>query len=672
MGLFSSDYEANGSTSISQLGQQRHHDDTYIGDLIISNLYTEKNIAANIRDEITIGTTAFVRRYHRKGYDEGFKSTLSYDGTTEENIELLPVVSIKDAGNAESVGSFMGFHPMEIPYYKNPDTSEMLKKRIRVIDNLGADFVELSKGIFEPTPVPVFESAEWNRDFGRMYKDAVKLCAKNKAPDDIKEICKHATEKDYYDDMVDNQEKQKKSTDDITDVNVGFFVGMKTLDQANASALFMTLQPLMNNLKRSNDFQVGTPEWMRATMQATYGVSGPDKTFSWKLTAGSLIITYSMADYSYVRRQGTVKYGWETGLKRRKKKASWKIVTFDELTNDDPIIDVIVESSMQQIKDEEIAEQGQQDQDQSDWEADNPGQDYDDSGDWGTYDQGSDMVLELRMQDLPDALGNPTYLEMRLIGLAAEHTVSVLRDTEHGKGFTVAVRGTLQDYDSEEYEDIIIFPISKYAFDEMPTFMRERFTREALCMIVDGVTVQEVKWYQKGWFKIFMFIVAVVLSVFTSGQSFTVYNLMMAAIKMAITAVVATYIMSLIENPMLAALLIVVIAVFTGTVKFDNLLSMATLAVEATGTYIQKQFAQEMLKLQQEAEDLQKDINKAKKEMEEIEEATGLNKKDDSAMMLWLATLPPTDEDADGWYNRVLNTDLNQIDLGTKLQLELE
>ncbi|RLA64404.1 MAG: hypothetical protein DRQ78_06065, partial [Epsilonproteobacteria bacterium] len=304
MGLFSSKYEGNGSTSISQLGQQRHHDDTYIGDLIISDLHTGKNIADNIRDEISIGTTAFVRRYHRKGYDEGFKSTLSYDGVTEEDIELLPVVPIKDNANRESSTPFMGFHPQEIPYYKNPETSEQLKKRIRILNNLGADFVELSKGIFEPTPVPAFGSAEWNRDFGRMYKDAVKLCAKNKAPDDIKEICKHPTEQAYYDDMVDNQEKQKKSLNNITDVNVGLFVGMKTLDQANAAALFMTLQPMMGNLKR----KVGEPGsesfWMRYTVNEDYGIRGPAETFTWRLTAGTLKMSYSMADYSYVRRKG--------------------------------------------------------------------------------------------------------------------------------------------------------------------------------------------------------------------------------------------------------------------------------------------------------------------------------------------------------------------------------
>ena len=48
-----------------------------------------------------------------------------------------------------------------------------------------------------------------------------------------------------------------------------------------------------------------------------------------------------------------------------------------------------------------------------------------------------------------------------------------------------------------------------------------------------------------------------------------------------------------------------------------------------------------------------------------------MNKKDYSDLMLWLATLPPTTETTEDWYNRVFNDNLNDIDLESKVTVEL-
>lgn len=682
MGWFDSDYEANGTTSINQIGQQRLHRDTLLGDLIISNTRTGKNIPDNIRDEIFYGTTAHLRKYNKRGKQEGFHSTIQYEknGTSiPEHIELLPVISIKDNNNIDcyhdgcAAGSFV---PLEMPYYLNNEYSQQLKSRVRVADSIGADFSELSKSVFDPDPIPEYESTEWNLDYGKLWTSAKKACTNNRATKADQEICNHGTERDWYNSLVENQTKQKESTKNITDVYFGFFVSMKTLDMANATALFLTLQPMMGKLSLASTSEVALHQVYQD------GSGAPANSYVFHLKAASLSISYGMSDYSYIRRKGVVEYSWDDRSKIKKKKGSFAIVNKEDLDNSDQILETIQNLTYPQPTTPPPWEPSPE------CDPDNPAYDppftgcptppVDDGDRWGgdnpsyaPYDPSKDIILELRMQDVPDEYGNPTYLEIRLYGLWASHNINVMRDGENGQAASVAVRGgLLVDMDDPEYEDIIVFPISVYAVDNMPLFMRERLSRESLCLIVDGISVAEIKWYQQGWFKVFMFIVAVVLSVVTGGGSlFVMQDILMAAIKIGVATLTASILMSAIDNPLFAAIAMVAFAFMTGNYSMSSFQDLSMLAVEATGTYLQKKMAQDMLKLQDEAKEFQEEMSEAKKEMTKIEEESGMNSYQ-SDWLMWLIQNPPTDETADSWAERVLNTDHNTIDLSSKLDID--
>jgi len=221
------------------------------------------------------------------------------------------------------------------------------------------------------------------------------------------------------------------------------------------------------------------------------------------------------------------------------------------------------------------------------------------------------------------------------------------------------------DDDGEGYTDVIVFPISKYSVDQMPIFMRERLARECLCLIVDGIAVQEIKWYQKGFFKVLMFIVSIAMAWWSGGATMTISAVVTAVLEVAIAMAVAHLLSSVIDNPLLAALIVIVAALVFGDYSNMTLMDKVGLAVEATGTYLQKKMAQDMLKLAEEAKVFQEEVSEAKKEMNKLEEESGLNHYD-SKHILWLSTLPPYEE-AEDFFSRALNRDLNTIELDTKV-----
>ena len=119
------------------------------------------------------------------------------------------------------------------------------------------------------------------------------------------------------------------------------------------------------------------------------------------------------------------------------------------------------------------------------------------NGDPSDYDESDGYAvpeitcMELRVQDRPDpTTGAPRYMEMRIYGIIARHTVNVMRDGEHGKSKSVSVVGGLTGiYTDDEYSDVVVFPIIYEAAREVPFFRRERFLRESVIIIIDGVYV---------------------------------------------------------------------------------------------------------------------------------------------------------------------------------------
>jgi len=805
MGLFSSKYKAQGSVSISQLADQRTHDDTYIGELVVANTKTGENIADNVRTEIFEGSTGHMRRYKKEGdkygeFDAEIQLTEDYDidiifdvmledgidpdvitefeageidtyyksigsisgvgglrmnggqvntgtpgeldyiyffedGRPEPYVtsevegptghivfqvsdgvyipevppipgpaapEVLPSDTTYDTGlcfgsynetqlpgntcpdedpigfaaqyeiggntyiyytedprlAVADTGLLFGFESMPVvaiqdngnneqPYYEipqwldpptntilNPDYTTLLKPRKRTTDKISVDFEKVSKSVFDPDPIPAFGSYEWNMNFGKVYKD-----------DDELQI-EYPTELDYYNSLVTDYTDMQSNIRNITDVHLGLFASVKKLDESNIVALLHTLKPLMGNIN-----QVTNPSYNSFLTRG----SAPTKDYTFKMRAGTLKIDYKIGDYSYIRRQGIVQPDYDLVPKLKKKKGKSRVLQSDidnieiYMTDGDPIIEIMKPST--------------------DIEASWAGDENDYTGGHGWGRDPIDTFLELQVQDEADALGNPTYLEMRFWNMTAKHIVDVKRDGKYGRSFTVTVSGDLKDIDDDDYSDVVVFPLSEDGVFEVPIFKRERLVRESLCIIIDGIAVTKVKWYQRGIFKVIMFIVAVIISFLIKDPTFSLVKLV-AAIQTAIVATIIGAILQqlllMIDSPILAAIVAVIAAVLLGNVDFTSFVDVAMLAVEATGTYLQKHFANKMLSLQEEYDAFKKEVNLKRKEMEALEERFGLNKHSDKDWILWLATLPPIEE-ANDFFARTLNTNLNELNLDSKI-----
>ena len=626
---------------------------------------SDVNVSTNINVECIEGTgicsavdsptaRGMTIEYLYNGYTYLYYSEdtrLLYDGTEDSGnsfaIDIMPVVSLKDASNHDAYNDgsgntnpwFSTTRLLEQPYYLNdPDTSDMYKDRELVLDKFDVDFYEMSESIFDPVPLPDVGTPEWDGDYGKTYDTAIKNCALDRASDYEVDICAFADEQAWHDDMATSAEEQKDSIKNLTDVHFGIYASAKTLDMSNVVALFYTLQPLMGNIAVTEQYE----GW-------STGGDSTVKKFAFQVTAGSLKITHKFANYTYVRRSGIVAYEWEIVPTLKLKKGAHRIIEGPEskllVTDGDPLLEVIFPGL-------DEADSGE-----TDYEGN-----YTSTGTFSSFD-GIDTCLQLRVQSEPDINGDPTYLEMRFFNMTASHTIDVLYDGTENTAQTVTVEGSLAGMDEIDYSDVVIFPITKDAVDLVPIFKRERLVRECTGIVIDGIQVVEIKWYEKGWFKVFMFVVAVFLTWLTGGASMTLYLAIQQVVIATVIAYAVAALMSNIDSPILAAIIAVVIMIYTGNLDYSSFMDMAALAVEATGTYLQKKLANDMLKLQEEAEELKREMSEAKKKLEELEDEFGINKHTAKDWILWLASLPPIEEASD-WFDRVLNVDLARSDIG--------
>ena len=818
MGLFSSDYKAYGSVSFSQISIQRKWDDSYLGDLIFRNTYTDKAIADNMREDILHGYTAKLRRYYKTGKHYGFvgefftysgldpsgieeaikdvdpqftklnifywdridvryisyselciendlcfytskleepgaqdeyigeatingdlykiKDEFTYDiiymgftiedengnedqwytGKKRENLtdpidgeliedyakdgliaeyvskeyikyffsrdtkfrdggfesyqkmDIFPIVSLKDNGNKER------------PYYEiKPDDpnykTEYIPRR-RTLRKLGVDFDEISKQNFDPDDVPEYGSAKWNRSYGRVYKEDEELQKK------------YPTERAYYDHVKKSHKEMKENLCYVTDEHFGLFASVKTLNIRNVDAIMDLIYDIH-------------PHLMLADADSTFYSDKPilnfeetPKTYAFKIVMGSMKVIYTIDDFLICVRQGVVRDRHDKQHeppKYRKGKTNY-IRTFQRLDRDvtrpfyydedgfaddpsdmigstvpaDPIVEII--HDIYNIYD--IWQRNDDAMSDPDYDPNSPFDRY------GNPMKTNGCVVLQKQLGRSNESESPKYLEVRLYNPSARHIIDVISDCKYSKGFTVSVFGGLLDdknnaWDDEEYSDTIIFPILHKTYKDVPFFERERFMRECEGVVIDGIKVQEIKWYQKGIFQVLMFFVLLFITwIFTPAASFATV-LTQTIMKYAIGIIVSTF-MKLIKVPFLAVLFQFAFTfLFGGGIDFTSLADVASMAIEATGTYVQKVLANKMIQLQKEAEALKERINDEKKKLTRLQKETGVGMFDDVNRALWLATLPPI-EDPDSWMRRVVNRDTAIVEIDEYRKMEIE
>ena len=605
------------------------------------------------------------KKFYFYSEDPYFITSVTYTG-----IEIYPIISLQNNENDE------------LPYESvfGPESIEN-KKRRDPMRALGLDFEPMSRQVFgyipdhgtvewnytyerkwsgsqrlmnkyptsldyhsdisEEVSIPAFGSPEWT-PYKRSWKANIKNCCKNTnsngecggsydnnpRPEQLEFCQKNRTEREYYDNLVREKQETANGSKNITDVYFGLFVSLKKLDAENCVALYFTLLDALPLATKS--VKAGSP-WPSNNPN----VGGEELYYTMSLVSGSLNIAHYFKDWSICRRFGVADpIVYPPGLKSAK-------FRHGDYT--------IHEGSTKSFDQADRPEYNRRDETYEYTRA--------------PEDTNFSTMMELRVQDRPDDNGNPRYLEMRIYEPTAEHFVDVIRDGEFGQSGSVIIRGGIDGYSGSDpekpYSDVLMWPISVKSVEEVKIFKRERLIRECSMFYVAAVNMQEVKWYQQGWFRIVIVIVILVVTYITSGAG---TKGVIAVLKAVSAIVVLNVISSLIDNPLIVAVLKAIITIYTGYLDTNTLLQNAALLVEAAGVVVQGYVANEIIKLQEEMVAWRKQINEKEKEMEKMKREVGMDDFD-KEWILYISSLAPV-EDPEDFYDRVQNQDLNEIELG--------
>lgn len=614
----------------------------------------------------------------------------SGDGTTIEDVDIFPIIPLQDNGNGE------------FPYETLPWDDERYDARHRTMRTLGIDFEETSRQVFAWTPeylgeewnatygrqwnftqrlrnkfptelgyweylttengVPDMNQPEW-RDYASVWKGKHKQCAKKQRDPDFDILQSDAdfciefpTEQDYHDSLTEDKEDGGKAIKNITDAHFGLFATAKNLAYSNVVALYATLYPILGLMKKGGG-TISNPYKVVEEGGSILPGTGVD-VYNMRIESGSFSIRYEMSDFSICRRYGVADpIMYPPGVRNAKYKHSgWDIMTGEPVEDDEDAVDRPTSPPL--------------------WEAGSIDFSFE-----GTRAPDSDehkTCMELRVQDRLSPDGRTMFLEIRLFDIVAEQYVDVIRDGKHGKAGSATLVGGLEnywsDYDPSDeeavpYSDVVMFPLTRTSSDFVPLFRRERLIRECAIIRIGAISMEEVKWYQQGWFQIVMIIVALVISYFypPAGAQLLVEALGVSAgfAGVIITAAIMSVLYlaaKFIDNPyLLAVIQLAAIAYggFTGTGFTVN----PAMMVEATGVVFQTGLAVKMNALKDEMQEWAEYVNEKKKEMREMAEEVGMNdfNKD---FMLYLVGLTPPGEDQADFYLRTQSSELPDVTLG--------
>jgi len=595
------------------------------------------------------------------------------------SVHVLPIISLQDNWNGER------------PYETLPWGDIRYVRRQKTLKRLGIEFEELSRGVFAFIPrfngqewrqgygnqwrktprlqqkyasekkyydflskevgIPPYGSPDWHKDYGKHYHSMMKTCKKSngRVTADQKKFCAdYSTEKGYYNSMVKDKNESAKSIKNVSDAHFGFFATAKTLDESNVAALYYTLAPILKHMNRS-EVAVGKKNAAGINIPSMQKKVEP---YNMEIKQGSFDVQYSFQEWSMCRRYGIANViRYPAGLKPPKIGSTWFEV--DEVGmkgwDDGPPRD----NSFPDTRKPATSLSG----------GSGGGGGI---GAWISF--GGSGMIELRIQDKPDASNRPRYLEMRLYKPVANHKIDVIRDGKHGKSGNVVLRGGLKGINGTDpkkpYSDVLMYPISYEAFHKVKVFKRERLMRETMIVRVSAIQMEEVKWYQKGWFKVVMIIIAMVLAYFTGGQS------VVAVLKMLAVMAVTQILLSFVDNPILRAIIMVVAMFYGGYLNTGTFAMSPAMFVEAAGIALQTKIAMDMEALQLEIEAWQEKFNKQKKKFDEMQKEVGMDDFNRD-FILYLSGLTPVEAPED-WEKRTLNSDLPSIEstlTGTEVDL---
>jgi len=503
----------------------------------------------------------------------------------------------------------------EKPYYLLDEKNVLRRIREKTLSAINVKLKDVSKNIFEGQEIPELNSTEWKSKFGKWYKH----------DSELKE--QFSTEQEYHDDLVEKNENQDQSIRQVSDAHIGFAVTPLYINELSAYAAYFTLKPLLLEYKHK----------------------GPVK-----IRVGSLRQTWSFHGVRIVRKQGVPKniYDTATRVNKNKTKTGWYIKSFSKKKDedekyvhdenhfteegiggddDDPILETLTEVGVM-----------------------NPP---------STEGREKKTIYELRVITAPNE-----YTEIRIVGWQGVSTTTQKHNPDYPDGEIVTTSSVdLCDiYDTATFINGLLVPLTFKAFKSVPIFKRDRLTKETLMIVVQGVAVSETPWYATLLFKIFMIVLIVVATIIFAPAGQVGAALLSLGMGMA-----ASYALSYIAKMVKSPLLMGIITFAVGLIMLGgaiSMLDMISLAVEATGTYMNQKIMIKELEVRKKTREAEEHRNKLARDVKKLEDKFGLNKESNTKYLLYLASLPPV-EHPDDFFGRALNTNLNEINMTEPLKL---
>lgn len=283
----------------------------------------------------------------------------------------------------------------------------------------------------------------------------------------------------------------------------------------------------------------------------------------------------------------------------------------------------------------------------------------------GTYKTEYTTITGLEMSFLPRRVKTNVH---RYKCQITESTVEII--TVYGLSLSEFVTGGKTAVSSGDSESLLI-PLDYSMTSEMTNRDYETVVAKSLHVVVNTVKVVKVKWYQRGVFKAILFVAAVVMSVWTGGQSLTLYTIIVATVQAIAVSVViglvAKLAVKLGVSVNLVAAVTAVIAIIAGYANLSDAgkvmgISAKTLNA-ATNVAVQLQGQMRQLEMQSLAKsmtDLSGEFETKMKELQELQDALAMDRQILNNA-LWVS--PDTHgafinlgESADDYYTRTIHS----------------
>ena len=644
-------YKYYGSAQFQQMQEQRDHDDKFITEIIRLGSSFNKDIGEFMVDDILQGNTHTITSHYKKGTKETIYETTLLDGVSIgehgsfiEDHTLYGQIPVKN-----DYSTFNGYES----YAELPDDDYRKKRTNDALKTLNMDWEEITKKIVKPDDIgPIYnEKGDVTKDFLPYYKNW-------KNSDSLQE--KYPTIESYHASLTDDLTEQRRSIPDISDIFIGMAVTGETFGIANVVALYFTLGdkilPFLTKHKKSQDGYEGFPP---LTYSFEYGSGYFEGTH-----LPDFITVCGCSGFTHVIRNGIVKNEFDDGEPKWKKlKSNWEmyrptdINTVGEKDPDSPIFENknihYTETIPSLDEGDSIAETL-----------------------YNNEDTDASSVIIIQVQLTVD-----TYGEIRLYDYGTSHALT------GNSGKLSIITGTVFGNENDIPDNpnqktnfglpLVWFPLSYKACKEVPFFQRERLLRETVLLSIYAQKKIKVKWYQKGWFKVVLFIVSIILAIVTGPGGFAALasfqTIVTTAFELAIINIVAYVVMNMIDNPVLLLVLMVIISAYnfqTGFTfdtsgLFDSAIALVTKVMNAAGMAINKYYQNKLEELKEEIEEFKHDAAYAENQLEQlIEEAGGIIRSDYSDLTTYLASLAPN-EGVENFFGRTLDSGfaiINSID----------